>query len=314
MRFPKARTLGLVGAGNSAPAPTLTTHYEVQGDAGGQSFTFAGTGYTTNPADVTVTVGGTAATVTASTATSITFTTPAKAASGTGYDVVATTAGGSATATACVFSLPSNVSRAWYAPDYNATAGTWVDRIASAQVDSATTGMAKPTKTASWTNGQAGVTGTIATGLGNSSTPNTLAQPGSIFFVGNATSNIANALMFDGVHTSDQWAAYNPAGASATISLYAGGVFTSGVAIDATPALYECLFNGASSAVAKNNGSPVTGNPGAWPLKGTYIGCNADASVGWPGSFGLFLVYGGAPSAGDKAIIHTIAQAIYGIS
>ena len=98
----------LVGAFTYVAAPTLVSlNRDFFVAAGGA--VIVGTG--TNLTVVTgVTVGGTAATAVSSTSTTVTFTCPAKTATGypgTWYDVIVTTPGGSYTLTAALESLPT---------------------------------------------------------------------------------------------------------------------------------------------------------------------------------------------------------------
>lgn len=98
--------LGLSICQARAEGTVLTSlNYSQADTAGGESITITGTGLDSASS---CTVGGTSATITANTSTTLTFTTPAKAA-GT-YDVVVTTARGASNALSLVTWAPSELS------------------------------------------------------------------------------------------------------------------------------------------------------------------------------------------------------------
>lgn len=116
MRLGLGLSLSNVRGGASVPEPALTSlNYSIVDNAGGDSVTITGTDLTDASA---CTVGGTSATITANTETSLTFTVPAKAA-GT-YDVVVTTAGGDSNALSLeYFDLDAQSFSGWFNPSYS---------------------------------------------------------------------------------------------------------------------------------------------------------------------------------------------------
>lgn len=144
MRFGIYLGIGLFSGG--APAPALTSlDYDLADTAGGDSITITGTDLGSASS---CTVGGTSATITANTDTSLTFTMPAKSA-GT-YDVVVTTAGGESNALSIeAWSFSSEASCTWFVekPDYSVGANyLWTARVGANSTAAA--GTTTPTATA----------------------------------------------------------------------------------------------------------------------------------------------------------------------
>ena len=113
------------GIAASTPAPTITSLNYTRGDigGGGQSIVITGTNLSSASS---VTFGGTSATITANTSTTVTVTLPAHA-SGT-VDVAVTTPGGTVTSVSAFkyVDLAGLVNGWWRGPDY--AVGTWTKK------------------------------------------------------------------------------------------------------------------------------------------------------------------------------------------
>ena len=126
-------------AGPAAPALT-SLDFDQADTAGGDSVTITGTDLT---AASSCTVGGTSATITANTSTTLTFTMPAKAAGS--YNVQVTTAGGASNTLSLEAWGPeqlTGVTAGFERPNYTAGTGTWAYRIGGADADNG--GLAAP--------------------------------------------------------------------------------------------------------------------------------------------------------------------------
>lgn len=297
-------------------APTLTapaSPYLAPAAGGGPSVTLVGTNLGGATA---VTIGATTVTPTSSTATSVTFVWPAKAASGTGYSIsVTATAGASNTLTNAVYYLPSTLSFAWYAPQNYAT-GVWTDLVSG--LATAVAGpLTAPASTSTWNTNKPALVFTGGNGLTAVLGP--IAQPASVFVIGDCTSinTGASSQLFDGTtNTASRWSCYASALNQVTLYDQAGPLVATASPALTTPQLLEIYNNGASSSVTQNNGTPVVGNAGTGSLSGLAIGCgyNNSSTTSLIGHIQFIAIGSSAVSAADRAIIHSIAQAIGGVA
>lgn len=272
-----------------------------------------------------VTVGGAAATSVSSTSIGVVFTPPATTASATPYTITVTTAFGTCVLPNAFYSLPTGFSHIFYTPvfaskgnpnGFGTVNNQWGDAVGSVDLQAIVSGMTAPTLTSSWANGQPAVTFSGTQALQSTSAPLTHAQPFSYFVVGTVTDTTNYDMFFaTGSSSSQVYGTTTPG--SALLSEYAGTQVQSTFSASSTPHLYEFFFNGASSFITQDNGAQSTFNPGA-DANGTgltigsqYDGNNTITS-GVIGSVALLMYFNGAPSSGNRTLLHSVCQAIYG--
>lgn len=100
--------------------------------------------------------------------------------------------------------------------------------------------------------------------------------------------------------------------------VYAGSLLQATTAVSQTTGgVVTTVLNGVSSAVYVNGASSVTGSPGTGGLASAPITIGWHPTVGgreFSGDFYEFLVYDHALSAGERSVVHTYVQDIYGIT
>jgi hypothetical protein len=305
------------GISDAGPPPTLaalTSPFLMTAAGGGQAVTLTGTNLTASATTVAV-CGAFASGVTAS-GTSVTFTWPTGVAEDQSCNIVTSTPAGSATLStggcstcAAVYVLSANVTNVWYAAEfYDSGTQTWTDLVGGLTATPPGSPFAVvPTYSATWSNGQPGFVQSAQQGFAN--TTITLTQPDSIFVFGNSTTTTGDTYYFDGNGAGRQLLRddFN------TPQIYAG-TFFSNVLSNGTPAWVECDFNGASSAILVNNvtGTPSTGNAGTNTLSpGINLGFGNGGAASIAGGYGVFVMYEGSPTTGERAFMNSIFNLIY---
>ena len=298
--------------GGGSPAPTLvalTTPLVASGNGGGASITLAGTNLT---GVTSVKVGSASATGVSSTSTTVTFTPPANTASATPYAVHVTTAGGTATLSNALYSLPTGITAAWYTPQYDSAGGSWTDLVGGVALTAIVPSSMKPTVTSGWANGQPATTYATSNSLSNASAPGAQAQPFSVFAVANATDDSNFEILWASGNASVYCDIYIGSGTYAVSTQAVAGTTTSAL-MSSTPCLLEAFMNGASSTITQDNGTPAAAaGTGTNGTTGFTIGDYPGGGYGWVGSIGFLAIFAGTPSSGDRSIIHGISQGIYG--
>lgn len=87
--------------------------------------------------------------------------------------------------------------------------------------------------------------------------------------------------------------------------IYSGATLTYGSLANTTPYIVIAVFNGASSSIRVNGGTPVTGNAGASALTGVNMGVEYGVGNWWQGYGFENMVYTGAMSTADQDKIFT---------
>jgi hypothetical protein len=124
----------------------------------------------------------------------------------------------------------------------------------------------------------------------------TLAQPLTVYFVGQAVTANASTFLFDGA-TSTRCVIYIGA------TMFAGGEFSATNAGSVYSShVISALYNGASSSI-RLNGITTTGNPGTSGFGGIRISSRNTGSDGYPGHICELLIYSGAHTDAQRQAI-----------
>ena len=133
----------------------------------------------------------------------------------------------------------------------------------------------------------------------------TMAQPMTIFIVARYSNVDANN------HTALAPRVYF--GTYAEYYLYAGVGGHGTGSDDALWHYFTCIANGASSSIAVDNGSPITGNPGAngWATHPIRVGAD-NGATGWDGDIAEILIYNTSLGSTDLANVKSYLASKWG--
>ncbi len=141
-----------------------------------------------------------------------------------------------------------------------------------------------------------------------------LAQAATIFLVASCTVQTSRFII-DGYNLGQRMAVY---GYDATnVGMYAAGAELTGVANLTALTIYEAVFNGASSVLLLNGVQKASGNPGTnGYTTGFVLGGRGDQNLPnmWSGKIFRTLIYSGAMSASERAIVRQLLATRYGIA
>jgi hypothetical protein len=123
----------------------------------------------------------------------------------------------------------------------------------------------------------------------------TLAQPLTVYFVGQATTANSSTFLFDGAGgTSTRVVIYQGA------TMFAGGEFSAtNASASSNSHVMSALYNGSNSSM-RLNGITTTGNPGSNGFGGIRISSRNTGSDGYPGHICELLVYSGAHTSAQR--------------
>jgi hypothetical protein len=263
-----------------------------------------------------VTVGGTSATITDNDATTVTFTTPAKAAGS--HDVVVTTAGGPSDALPLYFEGTPVV---WLDSDHVTTVSGLVSAMANmAQSDvdlsvaQSTVGNrpALTTPYAAFNNQPAIVHDGLDDRLVSAVLGAAKAQPLTLYVVAQWTA-LGNRFLLDDADASSRVALLDDLGGG--LWAFASANMIGGTEITAGSVNCICVvFNGASSASYINDATTavVSGNPGANGLKSLSIGTNNAGAGPFQGAWTAIGAFSGVHDATTRGRIMTRLKTKYG--
>lgn len=322
--------LSLSSDSEPVPEPVLTSlDYDLADVQGGDSITITGTGLGSASS---CTVGGTSATITANTATSLTFTTPAKTA-GT-YDVEVTTPGGTDTlSSALEFWSPASItgiSRWWDASRGVTTSGSnvtaWADQAAADSFAPQAT--YEPVYSATgFGTGKPGIVFTKGADFLEDSAGSIFYAAGlSGFVVAKTTDNTASPGYVNdmpNVFISDKGAGWNWAFGTYQDEIELSRFnttterFTSSGAgaNDGDPHLFGFTHAAAGAIVVyQDNTSVASGTKTyATPFLST-IGCGYNYNDKMGGTLGAVVVTSGVISAGDRGKLYKWAKVRFGVT
>jgi hypothetical protein len=139
----------------------------------------------------------------------------------------------------------------------------------------------------------------------------TLNQPCTVFAViVQRTDPTMNKGILDGGGSAYTRYVYYPASGN-TIGIYAGTTLGGPTIVTGTPYYLTAIFNGASSSIRVNGGTPSSGNAGSSAASGFTIGAaynGASAEYGQT-DFGEIFAYNSVLSAGDLSDVHNYLAA-----
>lgn len=259
-----------------------------------------------------VTVGGSTVVPSSSTASSVTFTWPAAAASATPYSInVTTPLGTTNTLAAAAYALPSAFIYLWYAAEgYDPVGGTWTDVVGNLE---ATPNLILTSLNPSWISSPQRPAIAFAGGSIIKATFSELAQPGAIFMAMSTGSTPVPLALFGsdaGGTQPNQWGAQM---ASGSVTIVCNGSFTANFNTS-NPSLLEFDYSGASSAIYQNNGTPTTSTMlGTNPLAGNFaIGpiSETGSPPAFTGNCGMFGICNRLPTNPERAIMAGIATSL----
>lgn len=302
-------------SGAAAPAPVLTAiNYDIADTAGGDSVTLAGTSLS----GATCTVGGTSATVTANTSTSVTFTMPAKSPGQ--YSVQVTTAGGPSN-TLSIIAEPSPL--VWLPADQASLSGSNVVSIPQRAVSSASalalgisqaTAGNRPTYQASRPSfgGKPTVVHSGTQYLDSAALGSTKAQPFTVYTVAEWTSPSSLSFLLGAIDGTSQVALTSFSGG---VLINAGSDLNGGTLTAATATLVCAVYNGASSAfyISDMATAARTGTLGTNALRSIRMGASGAAGFPFAGAWGVLGAFAGAHDATTRARIGARLKTYYGI-
>lgn len=293
----------------NATVPTVTSVVPDAGTAGASTtFTITGTGFV---GATSVTVGGSAASITGNTGTVLTVTGPAGlTASATAVGISVTTPGGTGSKASCVTVLPAGLLYNW-----DASAGLTVNGASSTLTDfqggkTMTVGGSQtaPSSTSNY-NGSGLTAASFPSGAaGMTATINTTAQPVTHCWIGdsNPPTNQAGTIFGDNTESSPFLYANNNLGTKQIrIGSAATEVNLTPQAVT-SPTHLDAIYNGASSAIWLNGASAITGNAGAngnSASKTVQLGSSSAGGSQQTGNTGQVLVFSGALGSPSLAII-----------
>jgi hypothetical protein len=195
-------------------------------------------------------------------------------------------------------------------PADGAAVATWVDLSTAGSNATQVTGTNQPFYRAAYTNGQPAVD---FDGVDNymATASYTVSQPWTIYAV--ATFESTTAIQVLAGHGAP--VQFGRIGVNAQLSLNAGSVLGA-IAINTSPHVISSVFNGASSVIALDGGTPTTGAGGAntWAGRPMRIG-SYDASTLWfNGGVSALLHYSGAHDATTRQRIERRLGRRFGIT
>lgn len=307
-------------AGAAIPPVLSSLNYDLADTLGGDSITITGTSL---GSAVSCTVGGTSASITANTPTSLTFTMPAKTA-GT-YNVQVTTAGGSSNTLAIEAWAPDTDATCTLLlekPGYNTGSGTWAARVGTNATGSPAsptfggapvfdgTGYLDSANLASYINASGGTVAAVASSTNNTSlsitspydNPNLLtnATQGTLGLSRGALASV-NGWMF---HVYDS-TAYR----------------TAHVSLADTTGMHSVIgrFDASSLDLIVDNGTPVAASPAPTAGWGTTsgasrIGANWDAAKSFRGTCNAFCLLNAKASSTFVTKFHKWSRVRHGVS
>jgi hypothetical protein len=130
--------------------------------------------------------------------------------------------------------------------------------------------------------------------------PFVLNQPTSVFVAAAWTDNLAPKRLCDG-NAADSQCMYTT-GLDATLRSYAGLTLVGPIsAINATPRIYDALFNGVASTIAVDGGVPVVGNAGAANAGGITLQSQSGGGAAPLSDVCAMIVYDRALSTAERA-------------
>jgi hypothetical protein len=109
----------------------------------------------------------------------------------------------------------------------------------------------------------------------------TINQPGTVYWLAKQVSWVASEKLFDGFTPGGRWIVQQKAaGASPQLTIFAGTeVATNSDLVIGSYGVVCAVYNGASSVLQINSGTPVTGDAGANNLTGGFTLCADNAAV-----------------------------------
>lgn len=135
-------------------------------------------------------------------------------------------------------------------------------------------------------------------------------QPNAILAVAKFTNLSSNRILCDGDDVSHRHVVYN---ASTNIVLFADvALMKSG--LDTNTNILIGIFNGASSKIYLNGGTPTTGNPGTQTMDGITFGALYDLSHNMLGQVAELVIIHGTPTLTQLNAIGAFWADYYGIS
>jgi hypothetical protein len=205
--------------------------------------------------------------------------------------------------------LQANATYAWDSVQ-GLSLAAWVDVVQGVEATAAGTGTTLGTL-----NGRAAA---VFNGSGRYATaafPSALAGPLEIVSVVRRDTSVSQRRIVDGIVAGNGPRTAVEADGLDRIAIYASTFFTSTILLGSSAAIVRVRFDGASSQVRKNEGTPETGNAGALTgLTGLQIAQAATTfAFGFIGPIAHVSIYHGARLA-NAATVAAAAQQYYGIS
>lgn len=139
-----------------------------------------------------------------------------------------------------------------------------------------------------------------------------LSQPLTLFLLGSIdTTSGGNSGIFDG--TGGARCLLVGFGGSNQVQLFAGG-FDNAVSYTAsTVKAFSAIYNGSSSELRVNGGTPASGNPGTNSLGVYVIGKYSDSTPKYPMDIAEVIVYNSALNSTDRGKVETYLGAKYSL-
>lgn len=144
-------------------------------------------------------------------------------------------------------------------------------------------------------------------------TQSNIAQPNTIALASKHNSQVLNGHWVDG-NTLSPRSVIGVNGSPATSYILFSGSSVTGGALDLSTHALIGIFNGASSSLKIDGGTPISGNAGTQGINDFVIGSakGSGAAIGMNGLIGEFIVFNSSISAGDQTLIRTSWQSYWG--
>lgn len=193
-----------------------------------------------------------------------------------------------------------------------AALATWTDGSTHANDATQASAPARPTYLASGLNGLPVVRfegGQLLV------SPLARTQPYTAIVVVKEDANAANQYILDGMTINTGMMAFpgSGIGQGGVVWTYDGGGILSAPVTTTNWNVIAGEYNGASSRIVVNNGTPVTGTMGAGGTTGTTIGAGGDGSVGLVGEIAELIICDGILATGDWNALHAYLSSTYGL-
>lgn len=139
----------------------------------------------------------------------------------------------------------------------------------------------------------------------------TYSQPNTMFVVCNQTADAGVGYVIDGIAGGNRQALGWSIIGAGEMEIYAGNAVTPGIVI-AKPTgfqLWTGLFNGASSTLRQNDGTPATGDPGSNTMTGVRLCADHSLAAFVPVDMCEVLIYNASVSAANQTLVREYLKA-----